>query len=265
MKRVLPRFSRFGIPLLFALLGGLSGLRLFGLFFGAAVGILLQELLFRYLAYRYVRSTAGGREAGGFGLDPRPRKLIPILLLLRAGIREEEGGEILFSMKEAYLQRKAASLWVLNRREAYLVESCFSLPYGRIRPGILLNGIAGNPLGLRDRADVVRLLRDLLGGGVLLPAPGGLVAALCARMDLSLADLYPGGDGLTGAYRILGIRSDTELSEVKRIYRRLASQFHPDGMAALSEGQRRQSEEAFLRLKGAYELVLASRGAEERR
>jgi DnaJ-domain-containing protein 1 len=57
-------------------------------------------------------------------------------------------------------------------------------------------------------------------------------------------------------WTILGVRPDVDRDELKRVYRGLAAQFHPDGAAGLDEGQRRATEEAFRRIKDAYEECL---------
>ena len=61
-------------------------------------------------------------------------------------------------------------------------------------------------------------------------------------------------------WTILGVRPGTERDELKRVYRALAAQFHPDGAAGLDDGQRRATEEAFRRIKDAYEECLRSFG-----
>jgi DnaJ-domain-containing protein 1 len=57
-------------------------------------------------------------------------------------------------------------------------------------------------------------------------------------------------------WTILGVRSGVDRDELKRVYRGLAAQFHPDGAAGLDAGQRKATEEAFRRIKDAYEECL---------
>jgi len=56
---------------------------------------------------------------------------------------------------------------------------------------------------------------------------------------------------------VLGIEADARLADVKQVYRSLAAQFHPDTLAGLSEEQRIQSADAFVRIRAAYERVVA--------
>lgn len=63
---------------------------------------------------------------------------------------------------------------------------------------------------------------------------------------------------------ILGVSRSAGPEEVKRVYRRLASQFHPDRGAALSEAQRREAQEAFLRIQRAYATLMEQLSAQRR-
>jgi hypothetical protein len=57
------------------------------------------------------------------------------------------------------------------------------------------------------------------------------------------------------AVALLGVREAADARELQGAYRLLASQFHPDSLAALEEPQRREATEAFLRIRGAYDLL----------
>ena len=61
------------------------------------------------------------------------------------------------------------------------------------------------------------------------------------------------------AYRILGVSKRAATGEVKRVYHRLAAQFHPDAGSDLEIDQRRLSEEAFIRIQNAYNTIMAER------
>jgi DnaJ like chaperone protein len=73
------------------------------------------------------------------------------------------------------------------------------------------------------------------------------------RRERSIRD-----DSLAEAYRLLGIDPEADEGEVKAVFRKLAAQFHPDANAGLSEEQRKQAEEAFVRIERAYRLVEAN-------
>lgn len=62
------------------------------------------------------------------------------------------------------------------------------------------------------------------------------------------------------ACAILGLPTDATADEVRRVYRTLASQFHPDSAAGLTADQVRLSQEAFVRIKAAYERLISQLG-----
>jgi DnaJ-domain-containing protein 1 len=64
------------------------------------------------------------------------------------------------------------------------------------------------------------------------------------------------------ACMLLGVPQNADRAQVRRAYRRLAAEFHPDGTAALETHQRRQAEEAFIRIREAYEQLMRELGEE---
>lgn len=63
-------------------------------------------------------------------------------------------------------------------------------------------------------------------------------------------------------YEILGLSPDATDTEIKRIYHRLAAQFHPDTGTALGDHRLEQSSEAFMRIKNAYNRIIEDREAQ---
>jgi DnaJ-domain-containing protein 1 len=61
---------------------------------------------------------------------------------------------------------------------------------------------------------------------------------------------------------LLGVPQDADREQVKRAYRRLAAQFHPDGTGVLEAHQQRQAGEAFIRIRAAYERLMRELGEE---
>jgi DnaJ like chaperone protein len=100
-------------------------------------------------------------------------------------------------------------------------------------------------LGLNE-ADVLQLealLRSATGGG--RRAPGG----------------PPPKDRLADAYAALGITANSTPAEIKRAYRKLISQNHPDKLASrgLPESMRQVAEERSREINAAYDLVKDAR------
>ena len=57
-------------------------------------------------------------------------------------------------------------------------------------------------------------------------------------------------------YHLLGLSRTAPMEEVKQTFRTLAAQFHPDTAHHLTETQKSESEEAFRKIRDAYEKIL---------
>ena len=97
--------------------------------------------------------------------------------------------------------------------------------------------------------------------------PQSEVAALkeCAQwMGLRSSEvdsmLHLSGNTLEDAYKVLGVSPNATDDEVKRAYRRLALEHHPDKVAALGEDVRRAAEKKFQEINAAKERIWKARG-----
>ena len=72
----------------------------------------------------------------------------------------------------------------------------------------------------------------------------------------------PPADRLADAYQALGVSPKAEFAEIKRAYRRLISENHPDKLAAkgLPESMREMAEERTREITTAYDLIKQARG-----
>ena len=61
-------------------------------------------------------------------------------------------------------------------------------------------------------------------------------------------------------YKILDVSTNASEDEVKKSYRKLAMRFHPDRLQGLSEGEKKQAEEKFLRVQKAYDSIKKKNG-----
>ncbi len=72
--------------------------------------------------------------------------------------------------------------------------------------------------------------------------------------------LHLGEDSLESAYAVLEISPDATDEEVKRAYKRLALQHHPDRVAALGDDVRKAAERKFQEIGEAKEKIYKARG-----
>ena len=72
--------------------------------------------------------------------------------------------------------------------------------------------------------------------------------------------LHLEGDTLEDAYKVLGVSPSATDDEVKKAYRRLALEHHPDKVAALGEDVRRAAEKKFQEINAAKERIWKARG-----
>lgn len=73
----------------------------------------------------------------------------------------------------------------------------------------------------------------------------------------------PPADRLADAYQALGVSPKAEFAEIKRAYRKLMSENHPDKLAAkgLPDSMRQMAEERTREITTAYDLIKQARGA----
>ena len=178
-----------------------------------------------------------------------------IFTMLRLQAEQREQAKAAFNRgKQADFDLDAAvdQFAAVSRRRAPLVQLFLQLQYmaiaadGKVHPAeheMLMRIARRLGLGEQDVAQLEALLRAATGGP---PPPGGA----------------PTRDRLTDAYAALGVRPDATEAEIKRAYRRLISQNHPDKLAArgLPESMRAVAEERSRELNAAYDLIKSARG-----
>lgn len=248
------------------LLGGLFG-GLKGLLIGAALGWLAGRLVQRWLIgqlnvvqSQLLESTFAvmGALAKTDGVVTRAEIDAAERMFDMLGLGDEQRRQAKAAFNRGKqpdfdLDAAVDAFAQMSRRQAPLVQLFMQLQImavsadGRVEPSehALLVRIARRlGLGESDVARLEALLRAASAGpsGV----PGGA----------------PTATRLKDAYAALGISPEASDAEVKRAYRKLISQNHPDKLAArgLPESMRAVAEERSREINAAYDLIKEARG-----
>jgi DnaJ like chaperone protein len=247
--------------LLGALFGGFSGL-LIGAALGYAAGTLLQQSVIgglRVVQSQLIDSTFAVMGALCKADNVVTRDEIDAVERIFTMLRLQE--EQRRAAKDAFNRGKQPGFDLdgavdrfarVSRRRAPLLQLFLQLQVmavaadGRVHPAehAMLVRVARR-LGLQEH-DVAQLEALLRAGGAGPSAPGA----------------QPAADRLADAYAALGVSPDATPAEIKRAYRKLISQNHPDKLAArgLPESMRAVAEERSREINAAYDLIKDARG-----
>jgi DnaJ like chaperone protein len=246
--------------LLGALFGGFSGL-LIGAALGYAAGTLLQQSVIgglRVVQSQLIDSTFAVMGALCKADNVVTRDEIDAVERIFTMLRLQE--EQRRAAKDAFNRGKQPGFDLdgavdrfarVSRRRAPLLQLFLQLQVmavaadGRVHPAehAMLVRVARR-LGLQEH-DVAQLEALLRAGGAGPSAPGA----------------QPAADRLADAYAALGVSPDATPAEIKRAYRKLISQNHPDKLAArgLPESMRAVAEERSREINTAYDLIKDAR------
>lgn len=224
-------------------------------------------------------------DTGAFGLQRvggAPRGFIEPLFGLVGAIAKSDGrvSEVEIVVTEQLIARMR-----LDAEQRRAAIACFTA--GK-QPGFAVNlAVAELKRWCAGRRDHAYILLDLLLDVVCVegaPVPGKLailrqlswalgisgreLAALAAMKGCDIGGTQDRGAppprGQTAAapdpYAVLGVARDAGEREIKRAYRKLMSEHHPDKLGDVPEQLRRGAEERAREINAAYERVKSARG-----
>lgn len=155
----------------------------------------------------------------------------------------QQGNEILLSLFE-FRKQEGEAYWNEQIREACR-EINHSMPEAhRLQlVAFLAEIIKADGIVTESEIEALRLIASLLS------LYGDVVSQL-----LSL-----GGNTLEDAYRVLGIKPEATDDEVRRAYKRMVVENHPDRVAALGEDVRKAATEKLQEINNAKEIIFKHR------
>lgn len=96
----------------------------------------------------------------------------------------------------------------------------------------------------------------------LSQAEKNVLILIFKKLELSLSTfqyLVKKDITLEEAYKILGVSEKATDEEIKKVYRKLAMEHHPDRVAYLGEEIQKKAQEKFKKISEAYELIKSQR------
>ena len=137
-----------------------------------------------------------------------------------------------------------------------------------LKKDVDIRSVGGQVRGNMNYESRIQLLHFLAGiaqaDGIVSPDELVVLREIAAAMGISLneseAIFAMFDNGIDAAYRILEIERSATDEEVKRAYKKLAAQHHPDKVASLGADVQKAAEERFKKISEAYEKIKRERG-----
>lgn len=232
---------------------------------GALFGFLLGLLIDRVRVATWPRRRLAGLAAHPHAVRSADALVDGAALLWGVAVTRVDGARspvsasaLLVALRE--VRPHSHDSWVSNRMHELAEEAV----KGRIQPDdARLVDALRRRCSESQLEDVVRVLVRIAANGA-----GGVSAAARAYVvglnrALALADtVWRDAEAAVGsldrrACTVLGIEPTANADHVRRAYRSLAAQFHPDTAPELDAERRAQLADTFARIQAAYELLSA--------
>lgn len=122
-----------------------------------------------------------------------------------------------------------------------------------------------NRLDYHSRLELMHLLYGIaLADNKIQEAEQKLINQIAYYLDISSSDqqsirsMFEKADD--SAYKILGVDRNASADEIKKAYRKLASENHPDKVSYLGNDFMKDAEEKFQKINAAYEKIKKDKG-----
>jgi hypothetical protein len=237
-----------------SLAGGFAGILggFAGFFVGILLGYLLQEILAQVIEDRSVRNYLDAPELRN--LQEGEPGLAAFCALSLYIIGKNPAGLEMESVHEE-ITGTVRNVFPRYREEIPFVEAFCRIAVSRLETmnHILL---AENLVSRRSSKGDLPLLARALYTCAKSPGARETAAEIALILDPAFrAEAEPPGRAKAGEeeyWRILGLKPGSSAEEIKSCYHKLALQFHPDSLAALSPSQQEEAAMAFVKIKEAY-------------
>ena len=253
-----------------ALLGMIVGLGFFGFVLGFLLGALMDELSREWRILRLAERLFKNPFSGDM-LEMRRQSQLWVraaaTVCMSVSVLEAGMGSRRMNVVECEIMlRRTAEFLGLTGRKATLLHHV--LQRFRSATDVDIPGIAAAYAGLSDESQQESLLRFLWSTAAdensrVTTPQDKLVRSISEGMGTPVNEYGRIRAGVVVEidefYEILGIPPDSSTEEVKRVYRTLASQFHPDHGKHLDDSRLEQTEEAFRRIHDAYTTIMQER------
>lgn len=225
--------------------------------FGPLGGLLGYFLVSRL--ERLAEAAAGSEDGQVWNQGQRNSFLISLLALSAAVIKAD--GKVTSSERSRFREFFAANFGAQAANEAEEILNEI------LQKDFNLYEVCSQIRSCMDYSQRLQLYHYLVSLGAcdgLVQAEVDLLETIANYIGLSktdsdsiMAQFRPNNDS---NYRILGITPDATDEEVRKAYRRMAIQYHPDKVATLGEDVQKAAEEKFKAISQAYEAICRERG-----